>query len=261
MHTPKLAATFPVVLALVLSVAPARAETVNCTAITTLPAAITEQGSYCFTGHLSTSITSGIAIEIRASNVILDLNGFKLDGLAAGPGTFAYGIVALNSQNITIKNGTIRGFIRGIWLADTGESLGQVVENIRAEQNPHIGISVEGFGAIVRNNQVVATGGSTILGGDAFGIEVTGQGSRVLNNDVIRTVKQGRGTSLGIFIIAKFGRASGALVVNNRITEADIGIGFFVSSVISSTGKYRDNLTFDVTTPYAGGGTDAGNNN
>jgi len=49
--------------------------------------------------------------------------------------------------------------------------------------------------------------------------------------------------------------------VNNRITEADIGIGFFVSDVIRSTGKYRDNLTFDVTTPYAGGGTDAGNNN
>ena len=67
MHTAKLAASLLVLLALVLGAAPARAETVNCTAITTLPAAITEQGSYCFTGHLSTSITSGIAIELRAT--------------------------------------------------------------------------------------------------------------------------------------------------------------------------------------------------
>ena len=78
MHTPKRAATLPVLLALVLSVAPARAETVNCTAITTLPTAITEQGSYCFTGHLSTSITSGIAIEIRASMDAGPLWGFSL---------------------------------------------------------------------------------------------------------------------------------------------------------------------------------------
>ena len=254
MHTPKFAATLPILLALLLSVAPARAETVNCTAITTLPAAITEQGSYCFTGHLSTSITSGIAIEIRANNVVLDLNGFNLDGFAAGARTFAYGIVGLNVQNITIKNGTIRGFFTGIWLADTELSPGQVVENIRAEQNTYTGIKVEGLGAIVRNNQVLATGGSTIFE-DAFGISVLGNGTRVVNNDVIRTVKQGRGTSLGIIIFA-----TGALAVNNRITEADIGIGFFVSSVIRSTGKYRDNLTFDVTTPYVNG-TDAGNNN
>jgi hypothetical protein len=44
------------------------------------------------------------------------------------------------------------------------------------------------------------------------------------------------------------------LVVNNRITGADRGIDFL------GTGKYRDNLTADVTTPFFGG-TDAGNNN
>jgi hypothetical protein len=44
-------------------------------------------------------------------------------------------------------------------------------------------------------------------------------------------------------------------VVNNRITDADLGIDFALG-----TGKYRDNLTFGVTTPY-NGGTNAGNNN
>ena len=38
---------------------PAHAETTNCTAITSLPAVITSQGVYCFTGNLSTSMTTG----------------------------------------------------------------------------------------------------------------------------------------------------------------------------------------------------------
>lgn len=109
-----------------------------------------------------------------------------------------------------------------------------------------------------RNNQVVATGGTTFFGNNAnaFGIVVEGSGPRVLNNDVIKTVKRGLGAAVGIFI-----NAGSALAVNNRINEADVGLGFFVNSLTTSTGKYRDNLTFDVTTPYAGSGTDAGNNN
>jgi hypothetical protein len=267
MRTPKLAATLLVVLPLVLSVAPARAETVNCAAITRLPAVIDEPGIYCFTGHLETSTTSGIVIEIRTDNVVLDLNGFRLSGLPAGLGTQAKGISALARQNITARNGTISGFLTGISLAGWGDvspggivvdvSRGYLVEHIRAVQNTHVGIDVGGLGAMVRNNQVVATGGSTFFGSDlnALGIRVTGRGSRVLDNDVTRTVKRGSGGSVGIFP-----NAGDALVANNRITEADIGIGFFVSSAVQSTGKYRDSLTFDVTMPYVNG-TDAGNNN
>ena len=254
MHTAKLFASLPVLLALVLGAAPARAETVNCTAITALPAVITVQGIYCFTGDLATAMTGGAAIDIQTNNVVIDLNGFKLGGLAAGLGTQANGIFANNRQNITLKNGTIRGFFAGIALADSGSSQGHVVEDIRADQNRYVGIEVDGSGNIVRNNQVVATGGTTILGAnaDAYGILVYGAGPRVLNNDVIHTVKQGTGTAWGIW----FGSTTGGLAVNNRITEADKGIEY----IGASTGKYRDNLTFTVTTPFTGG-TDAGNNN
>src|SRR5712691_1804649 len=106
MHTATRSAVLLVLLALVLGAAPARAETVACTPITALPAVITGQGIYCFTGHLSTAMTSGNAIDIQTNNVVLDLNGFKLGGLAAGLGTFAVGIHAIDRQNITIKNGT-----------------------------------------------------------------------------------------------------------------------------------------------------------
>jgi parallel beta-helix repeat protein len=252
MHTAKLAASLLVLLALVLSATPARAETVDCTAITTLPAVITVQGVYCFTGKLSTAMTSGNAIDIQADNVVLDLNGFKLGGLAAGPGTQTYGIFANDRQNITIKNGTIRGFYEGILLI--GASQGHIVEDIRADQNTFAGIVVGGSGNIVRNNQVVATGGTTVFGANAnaAGIVVAGAGPRVLNNDVINTVKQGTGTAWGI----RFEVVTGGLAVNNRITAADIGIDF-----TDSTGKYRDTLTFSVPTPTRFvGGTAVGTN-
>ena len=254
MHTAKLFAPLLILLALVLGATPARAETVNCTAITTLPAIITVQGVYCFTGNLAfADIRFVPAIDIQTDNVVLDLNGLQLDGLAAGPGTEATGINAHVRKNITIKNGPVRGFLDGINMLGGGH----VVEDIRADQNTRAGIVVSGGsgGTIVRNNQVVATGGSTCCGADAnaFGIFVDGIGPRVLNNDVSNTVKLGTGTATGILFrgVGGFG-----LAVNNRITKADRGIAYDAGT----TGKYRDNLTFDVTTPFTGG-TDAGNNN
>ena len=221
------------------------AETIDCTPITTLPAVITVQGVYCFTGHLGTAMTSGNAIEIQAPNVVLDLNGFKLGGLAAGLGTNATGIYAYNLQNITIKNGTVRGFLYGIYLAGSS-SQGHVVEDVRVDQNTSIGINVQGSGNIVRNNQVVTTGGTTNYGANApaYGIFVLGNGPQVINNAVTNTFGQGTGIAYGIF----FSSVTGGFAVNNRISTADRGIHFS-----ASTGKYRDNLTFGVTTPFTGG--------
>jgi hypothetical protein len=252
--------TFAFVFAALAFTAPTRAETVNCTAITALPAVISVQGIHCFTEDLTTAITTGFAIDIQTNNVVLDLNGFKLGGLAAGLGTDAKGIHAFDRQNITIKNGTIRGFLQGIILEDTGLSQGHVVEDIRADQNTFVGIQVAGAGNIVRNNQAVTTGGTTLGGGNnAFGIFVSGAGPRVLNNDVINTVAAHGFAASGI----SFSSATGGLAVNNRIMVMDIGIAYLGGS----TGKYRDNLLFGRTTLCFStcadflGGTDAGNNN
>ena len=90
---------------------------------------------------------------------------------------------------------------------------------------------------------------------DASGIYVTGGNLRVLDNDVINIFAGGSGTARGILIGDGFSN-SNALAVNNRITGVARGIEF----PGNGEGKYRDNLTFDVTTPFTGG-TDAGNNN
>ena len=265
---------------LLLTAPSAWAETIDCTPITTLPTVITVQGNYCLTGHLATSMTSGNAIEIQTNNVTIDLNGWKLGGLAGGTGTLVYGIYAYQRKNITIRNGTIRGFYLGIFLKDVSPyttSQGHLIEDIRADQNTGTGIMIQGRGNIVRRNQVVDTGGST---GTlyAFGIRLNGPGVRALNNDISGTVGWSGGGGFGLSLDTAHGAvlesnrihdirgtsnygiwASGSLgilVVGNRITSTQNGIVF----TGGSTGKYRDTLTSNVTTPFSGG-TDAGGNN
>ncbi len=249
MRTRRYAAALLPLLAIVSLPRSARAETINCTAITTVPAVISTPGVYCLTGSLTTAVTSGKAIDIQASNVVLDLNGFRIAGLAAGPATATYGIYALNRQNITVRNGIVRGFIAGIFL-EGSSSQGHLIEDVRADQNTTVGIGVGGNRHIIRNNQVVATGGGT---GAPFaaGIILDGSGNRVLNNDVM-SVSHPMSEAVGISFEA--GANVDSLAVGNRITGAFVGIA------IEGTGKYQGNLTSGVTTPYTGG-TDAGNNN
>ena len=80
----------------------AQAETTECTVITSLPYAINTQGIYCLKGNLESNMTSGNAITINTNNVVLDLNGYKIGGLAAGAGTNANGIFAGQRQNILL---------------------------------------------------------------------------------------------------------------------------------------------------------------
>src|SRR5262245_29101354 len=91
-----------VTVALGLAV-PARAETTRCTVIATLPATLTVQGIYCLISDFDLNLASGSAITINTNNVTIDLNGHKIGNMAAGPGTQARGISAVQRQNVTIK--------------------------------------------------------------------------------------------------------------------------------------------------------------
>jgi hypothetical protein len=263
---------------LVLLVVGAKAETRNCTPITTLPYTITFQGAYCLTGNLETNMTDGNAVTINTNNVVLDLNGYKIGGLAGGPDTNANGIYANQRKNITIRNGTLRGFARGIFLEDISPyttSQGHIIERIRADMNNWMGIFAIGRGIIIRNNQVVSTGGL----GWAHGIFVRGPGARIINNDIIETKRHGSLTfaqaievdhSDGTVIEKnRIGNESAdsqesaifmvysqdLLVENNRMTNLGRGLDWGADS----TGKYRNNIATCII-PYIGGGTDAGNN-
>ena len=243
-------------------VAPAvavHAEPIGCTMIWSVPQTITAPGVYCLKQDLYH--TSGVprdAILIEADDVVLDLNGHTLDGSALGPSGFTFGIYAFGRRNITIKNGTIRGFFYGIYLDDTTrppvDSTGHVIEGIRADRNTCTGIVVAGRGVVVRRNLIVDTGGQTVFGFDAWGwgMQIAGTGIRILDNDIDTVIKRGAGVARGIQLTG----APDALVVGNRIVQADEGLFFDWAS----SGKYRDNLTSAVGARFIGG-TDAGNNN
>lgn len=167
----------------------------ECTPITSIPYVIKQPGLYLFTEHMTTNIASGNAITIASDDVIVDLNGFMLDGLAAGSGTEAKGIYADHCKNVMIKNGVIKGFKNAInidssWRASGDNSLPPkpsnaiIIENIRALKNIYKGIYVKGDNSIIRNNMISGGGIGIHVSGSDFDGVASGQGTVIENNSI-----------------------------------------------------------------------------
>ena len=259
----------------------------GCTAITFpyLPYVITSKGVYCVTEHLVFLSATGNAIEIQAHDVTIDLNGFLLEGSPSGV-TDAVGIFANNVRNITIRNGSIRGFYRAISLGSDDPDNGgnHLIEDITTSRNIHTGIWVQGEGIHLRRNKVYNTGPSGAVT-ENYGVYLQGPSGRILNNDIIRVHGAAPGDFDGIHLFEAGGAvvegnrldnlwcqadgctgnslqivdSNNVLVVGNRISNNDNGITY-----TNSTGKYRDNLTSGVISRFnipTTGVVDAGGNN
>ncbi len=180
-----------------------RAETTECTVITTIPTVITVQGVYCLKSNLATAITTGNAIEIQTNNVTIDFNNFKMGGLAAGANTEARGVYAYKRQNITLRNGNIRGFQIGIYLDGDNDYTnygGHVIENNRLDRNTYIGMWITGSSNIIRGNQMNSTGIANTINYSSYGIVSFGPGAKVLNNEVDGTLADLNSDAYGIYI-------------------------------------------------------------
>ena len=271
----KVLVVLPMAMGVLGSSSLAPAQTQCTTKIAAVPFTIIASGNYCFDKHLATTATATTnAITINADYVTLDLNGFKLDGSAAPPGT-RKGIYATNRKGIVVRNGVVRGFARGVSLEGTGSS--HIVEELRVEQSAAAGIWLEGPGMVVRGCKVTATAPTT-PDTSAEGIRVIGAEARVLNNDVLDTVATGSGIARSIVLEG----ASSSIVESNRVGNASLVAGTTGIAILSASdlllssnsfstlenglvfdsesyGKFRDNLTSGVTTAYTGG-EDAGNN-
>jgi hypothetical protein len=218
----------------------------NCTGfITSLPAVITTQGTWCLKKDLATAMTSGNAITIATNNVTIDCNDFKLGGLAAGVGTQTTGIFAVDRFNVTIRHCNIRGFFSGVDMHGSdpygSASGGHVVEDSRFDSNTAYGIIVDGDGSVVRRNRISDTGGSTELLSATEGMNVS-HSVDVLDNTVsgVTALAGQNGTAIGITVI--WGHDNE--IAGNRVrgvlkdgTGASYGI--FVSS--NSPGTVRTN--------------------
>jgi hypothetical protein len=226
-------------------------ETVFCDrVIRTLPYQINTPGRYCFGRNLSTSMTAGTAaILIASDDVTLDLNRFRLDGSAAGAATQAIGIHSDGRAGVTVRNGTVSGFQRGIYLIAPG-TRNTLVERIRAENNTAFGIQVFGDSSIVRDNVVTDTGGSTSMPAFAFGINTAGNDVQVLNNSVVNTFA----SAPGGFASGIQSDQSDATLFDNRIfrvTGGGANYGIFCNGG-GVTPLIRDNAVIGATVPYFG---------
>jgi hypothetical protein len=187
------------VMGLALLAAQGRSETTFCTKISAVPYTVTKSGRYCFDRNLATAASAtSHAITINADFVSLDFNGFKLDGTPAPPGTRA-GVYALNRRNVTVRNGLILGFERGVYLANEGASQGHVVEDLSVERSSRAGIWLEGVSSVVRGCRVSGTAG-TAGDADGYGIRLLGAEARVLGNDVLDIAGVGSGVGISILV-------------------------------------------------------------
>ena len=128
------------------------------------PYQINNSGSYRLSGNLVVSAGAD-GIDINASNVTLDLNGFAI----SGPGSCTGSGATISCQNesgvgiscggnaptqVTIRNGTVTGFRAGVGILAFDEPADALIEEIRAHDN-NTGIDFEGIvggSAVLRRN-------------------------------------------------------------------------------------------------------------
>jgi parallel beta-helix repeat protein len=105
---------------------------------------ISQPGSYYLTGNI-TGVPGKSGIEIAASGVTLDLNGFELQGV---PGSL-HGIrPGATIRNVTIKNGSVRNWGNDGLTLVSSEVLGCRIDSVHAGGNGGSGIAC-GAGGVV----------------------------------------------------------------------------------------------------------------
>jgi len=198
------------------------------TPISGLPFTISRPGSYFLTGNLTVGKKG--SIDVKADNVTLDLNGFSI----IGDGSKVNGISLDGTHNVTVQNGTIRGFGAAGIFATSGD--GHRMLQIRAINNGSGGIFVFASGTLI--SECMAWGNSSV------GI-ATGSNS-IIRSSIARN-NQGNGISaetgsavIGNSVYGNKGEygisAGGSTVRENNVNDnADTGIFAGSSTLIGNT--------------------------
>ncbi len=103
---------------------------------------ITQPGSYYLTGNIN-GVVGKHGIEIAASGVTLDLNGFELAGVPTHGSTFdGVRVDAGGRSNISVRGGTVRNW-SGVGInLDAFSPINCIVTDVRATNNGAEGIAV-----------------------------------------------------------------------------------------------------------------------
>jgi hypothetical protein len=247
----------------------------QCKPIGSLPVSITVPGTYCLTTDLS--VANSVAVAIYASNVTLDLQGFRL----SSTGSSGYGVYSYNGySNLVIRNGQITASYRGIYV-ETANSVASnvVVQDLVVDGFSDSGVWVNAVSSSIHDVEVRspsasigihATGADIdrvhVYGAFTYGIDSESGAARTIHNSVVEGVTTplyaAGGGSVNVVDCDLVGTGYYGLVVGggkaviiaNRIRGALAAILF-----VGSTGMYRDNV-FLSSQGVSGSGTNLGNN-
>jgi parallel beta-helix repeat protein len=147
----------------------ARAEATACTVVDSLPAVLSLPGRYCLDADLAIAGSAVDAVQVTASDVVLDCNEHRLLGTTAA--NTGVGVrIASAAARVAVRHCRIEGFGNGIytdWVADTAP------RQVRVQGNTIVGptwtgIWLFGSGNVVEGNRISA------LRGGASGPYTTG---------------------------------------------------------------------------------------
>lgn len=187
---------------------------------------ITQPGSYYLTGNI-TGVVNKHGIEIAASGVTLDLNGFDLEGVP-GMGAFdGVSATVVNLTNIEVRNGSVRNW------GDEGVDLGTApatncrIEGLMVSGNAGFGLFA-GFASTVSN--------CSVSDNTSTGINVS-TGSIVSNCSAYRNLGVGINISTGCTVsncTADFNSINGISAANGS-TVIHCTVRFNIADGITCT--------------------------
>jgi hypothetical protein len=229
-----------------------------CRSITSVNVPIMQSGRYCLVGNLFSP--TGAGIVIRANNVTIDFQGYRLSTPSnAGSTVLTTGVDASAVQNVTIMNGTIQGYIDGI---NVGERVAPsntgfyVITNMRIDRSVAnlwraIGIFGEGPNITVTNNTI-----TNMTGVEGFGIFLHGTGPAIANpgrivvtgNRIDRVTAVNGNNANGIVL-----DGGAETIVNDNVVTEIVAGGSVPSSFQNAFGVY-------VASVVRGGLTEVGGN-
>jgi hypothetical protein len=215
------------------------------------PVTLAMPGSYAMTSDLTVPDTDTTAVVVSASDVTIEMNGFRIVGpitCSGTPTTCTPDIVgggatgidgwSFDPTNLTVRNGSITGMGTGLLLSYDGRA-----EKIKALQNGYVGITARSGAAVVDSvgtaNEKIGIEAALMEGCVAsrnpqFGFASTGSGS------VIRNSIATGNTGYGVYL------AQGANVSGLSASGNDIGIySNGASQIVDST--FNDNTHVAIT--------------
>jgi parallel beta-helix repeat protein len=174
-------------------------------------------------------------LVIGADGITVDLNGYAIEGVGA---VASSGIQAIGRANVTVRNGSVRGFDAGVRLEGTS---GFTVESLTISGNG-TGIHCRNSGATrIEHNNAVGNGSGVLLDFCSATTLVHNVASRNAASGIIRhrsdgTLEKNSANGNGQFGVWSID-SHGELV--NNVTNANGAHGLFVTDLFPDHGRFH----------------------